>query len=92
MEGQGEGTCGAGGELKTSFISEGNRIGCASKTLYRVLKKASLINVHSFTVEVKFKWRPGRRGGYPTPQRKWHGKNILKPIKDGSLSITFILS
>ena len=41
------------------------------------LKKASLINVHSFIVEVKFRWRPGRRGGCPTP-------NLPPPPPQGS--------
>ena len=31
MEGQGEGQCGAGGELEIFFISEGDGIGCVSK-------------------------------------------------------------
>ena len=69
-----------------NFISEGNGIGCVSK---QGLKKASLINVHSFIAEVKLKrrWRPGRRGGCPTTLRKPHGKNILKyrSMKDGPL-------
>ena len=69
------------------FISEGNGIGCVSK---QGLKKASLINVHSFIAEVKLKrrWRPGRRGGCLTPlPRKPHGKNISKhrSIKDNPL-------
>ena len=50
----GEGHCGVGGELEITFISERDGIGCASK---QGLKKASLINIHSFIVEVKLKRR-----------------------------------
>ena len=43
-----------GGELEITFISERDGIGCASK---QGLKKASLINIHSFIVEVKLRRR-----------------------------------
>ena len=54
-----------GGELFYLFLRE-MALGVYQS---RGLKKASLINVHSFIAEVKLKrrWRPGRRGGCLTP-------------------------